>query len=262
MTLALRAQSVSVRYGGVQALEDVSLEIAPGQLVGLIGPNGAGKTSFIDAITGFTAATGTVEVGDTDVFTLAPDLRARHGLARTWQSAELFDDLTVRENLAVTAGRPSLRESIGELLTGRAARHPVVDETLAFLDLSMVADATPDSLSQGQRKLVGVARALAAQPRVVCLDEPAAGLDTSESQRLGRHLREIVNRGTAMLLVDHDMGLVLNVCDLVVVLNFGRVIASAPPHTVRRDPRVIEAYLGKAAGEVTSAAPTAGSETR
>ena len=262
MTCVLRAEGVSVRYGGVQALDDVSLEIAEGQLVGLIGPNGAGKTSFIDAITGFTPATGGVQVDGIDISALAPDLRARRGLARTWQSAELFDDLTVRENLAVTAGRPSLRRSLTELLTGRTARDPVVDETLALLDLAEVADVAPDALSQGQRKLVGVARALAARPRVVCLDEPAAGLDTTESRRLGRHLRQIVDHGTAMLLVDHDMGLVLSVCDHVIVLDFGRVIASGPPGALRRDPRVVEAYLGRAADVVTSAAPAAGSEAR
>ena len=261
MTPVLRAERMSVAYGGVHALEEVNLEIDEGQLGGLIGPNGAGKTTFIDAITGFTRASGRVELDGTDLSGLAPEHRAQRGLARTWQAAELFDDLTVRENLTVTAGRPTVREALREILTARTVPHPAVQETLDLLGLHGVAGAMPESLSQGQRKLVGVARALAARPRVVCLDEPAAGLDTAESQLLGTQLRQIVDHGTAMLLVDHDLGLVLNVCDHVVVLDFGQVIATGPPEAVRRDRRVIDAYLGKTAGAVAGIEPTAAEAT-
>jgi len=247
---ALEVRGLSVRYGGVQALKDVDLAVGPGSLVGLIGPNGAGKTTLIDAVGGFTAATGSVSIAGDDVSGLAPHDRARRGLARTWQAADLFDDLSVRENLTVAADRPTLKTAARELVTGHATPLDAVGETLALLDLEDLADRAADELTQGQRKLVGVARGLVARPRVVCLDEPAAGLDTAESQELGRRLRSVADQGTALLLVDHDMGLVLSVCDEVVVLNFGAVIARGTPDEVRADPAVVEAYLGRAAEEV------------
>jgi branched-chain amino acid transport system ATP-binding protein len=251
MSAVLEARGVSVRYGGVQALKEADLTVGEGELVGLIGPNGAGKTTLIDAIGGFTPSTGGVSIAGEEVSGLAPHERARRGLARTWQAADLFDDLTVRENLTVAADRPTLRATARELLTGRSDPLDAVDRTLALLDLTDLADRNADELTQGQRKLVGVARALVAEPRVLCLDEPAAGLDTTESQELGRRLRAVVDQGTALLLVDHDMGLVLSVCDRVVVLNFGAVIAHGSPTDVRSDTQVVEAYLGRAAAEVT-----------
>jgi branched-chain amino acid transport system ATP-binding protein len=250
MTGVLRTSSLSVNYGGVRALVDVDLEVESGQLVGLIGPNGAGKTTLIDAISGFARAEGRVELDGRDLTRMAPHERARAGLARTWQSADLFDELTVAENLAVTSGRPSVARTVREIARGRTDFDPAVSSALAFLDIEELADALPESLTQGQRKLVGVARALAPKPRALCLDEPAAGLDTAESARLGEHLRQIVQTGTAVLLVDHDMGLVLSICDHVVVLDFGKVIASGRPEEVRSDAGVIEAYLGRAAAEV------------
>jgi branched-chain amino acid transport system ATP-binding protein len=246
LTAALTAQGVSVRFGGLQALADVELEVPEGALVGLIGPNGAGKTTFIDAITGFVPAGGRVQLAGTELSGLAPHERARAGLARTWQSGELFDDLTVGENLAVAAERPSVWATIREVLWKGDAEPAAVHEALALVGLEDVVGRLPAELTQGERKLVGVARALAASPRVVCLDEPAAGLDTAESAQLGSRLRQVVDRGLAMLLVDHDMGLVLSICDRIVVLEFGQVIASGTPEEVRRDRRVVEAYLGGA----------------
>jgi branched-chain amino acid transport system ATP-binding protein len=252
MTAVLEARGVSVSFGGVRALVDVDLRVEPGQLVGLIGPNGAGKTTFIDAISGFVRYRGNVLLDGRDLTGIAPHERSRLGLARTWQSVELFDDLTVRENVAVAAEHPSPWEALREVVSWRDERSDQVETALGIFGLEGRGEEMPDELSQADRKLVGVARALAGAPRLLCLDEPAAGLDTIESEALGRHLREIADRGTATLLVDHDMGLVLSISDYVVVLEFGEVIAEGKPELVRRDPRVVSAYLGSAAREVTA----------
>jgi branched-chain amino acid transport system ATP-binding protein len=243
----LSARGISVSFGGVHAVVDVDLDVEPGQLVGLIGPNGAGKTTFIDAVSGFVPHRGTVALDGVDITGLGAHARARAGLARTWQAIELFDDLTVRENLTVAAEHPSAMTSLKELLTGSSSRSRAVDAALDEFGLGDLADATPIELTQGQRKLVGVARALAAGPKLLCLDEPAAGLDAQESVAFGQHLREVVDGGTPTLLVDHDMGLVLGISDVVVVIEFGRVIAVGTPDEVRTDPRVVAAYLGSAA---------------
>jgi branched-chain amino acid transport system ATP-binding protein len=245
----LAATGISVSFGGLHALDDVDLEVPESKLVGLIGPNGAGKTTFIDAISGFVPYEGHVELDGQPLDGLRAHARARRGLARTWQSIELFDDLTVRENLAVASYRPSVWSTVREVLSRPVTSTPAVEQSLKLLGLDTKLEEMPSDLSQGQRKLVGVA----AEPRLLCLDEPAAGLDTQESEELGRRLREVAHAGQATLLVDHDMGLVLGICDYVVVLEFGKVIAHGPPEVVRRDEKVIEAYLGSAAAEVEEA---------
>ena len=246
-TPVLQARGLSVRYGGVHALTDVDIEVRSGQIVGLIGPNGAGKTTFIDAITGFARCEGRVEVDGRDVTSLRPPARARAGLARTWQGAALFDDLSVAENLAVAASRPALRTTMRQLVGGRPSHHDSVMQTLTRLGIDNLADTMPGELSEGQRKLVGIGRALVSYPKVVCLDEPAAGLDTDESAVLGTYLRQLCDGGTPMLLIDHDIGFVFDICDHVVVLEFGIVIASGTPAEVRSNPTVVSAYLGSAA---------------
>jgi branched-chain amino acid transport system permease protein len=252
-TTVLAATGISVSFGGLRALDDVDLSVAEGRLVGLIGPNGAGKTTFIDAISGFVRYQGRAELDGSALDGLPAHARAARGLARTWQSIELFDDLSVRENLAVAAYHPSTWATVKETLSRPVTSTEAADRALALLGLEAFADAVPEELSQAQRKLVGIARALAADPRLLCLDEPAAGLDVQEGEELAQRLRHVVDAGTSTLLVDHDMGLVLGVCDYVVVLEFGKVIAQGTPEAVRRDPQVITAYLGSAAAELEAA---------
>jgi branched-chain amino acid transport system ATP-binding protein len=253
----LEARGLTVSYGGLHANDDIDLDCETGRLVGLIGPNGAGKTTFIDAITGFTPlSAGMVSFDGVDLGDSRPDKRAAMGLVRTFQSLELFEDLTVRDNLLVAAEKPKWYAFLADVVVpgrGATAFEDQVDEALEALGLTSLADAHPGDLSHGQRKLIGVARALAAKPKLLLLDEPAAGLDTQESRLLGRHLRGFLDLGVSLFLIDHDMGLVLNVCDYIYVLDFGQVIAHGPPAQVRSDPAVISAYLGESAGEAQAA---------
>jgi branched-chain amino acid transport system ATP-binding protein len=247
----LDVEGLSVTYGGVKAVQDVDLAVPEGRIVGLIGPNGAGKTSTIDALTGYHApSAGSVSFAGSDITRLRAHKRARAGLARTFQSVELFDDLTVRENLLVASERMGVLTALRDLILPFTS-HPTedVDWALELCGLQDVAHRKPTALSHGRRKLVGVARALASRPKLVLLDEPAAGLDTDESTDLGEHLKLLPQQGVTVLLVDHDMGLVLSVCDDVYVLDFGQMIAQGTPSEIRANQAVIEAYLGGHGGE-------------
>jgi len=232
----LSVRGLTVRYGGVVAVDDVSFDVGAGRIVGLIGPNGAGKTTAIDAVSGFARAGGTVGLGGVELTAMRPHERIRAGLGRTFQAIELYEDLSVRENVTVgltaSTGR---RDGNGDDDLAR---------TLDLLGLTDVADRAAGELSQGQRQLVSIARALVGRPQVVLLDEPAGGLDTTESQWLAQRLRVVRDSGVTILMVEHDMSLVLSLCDEIHVLNFGKVIAHGTPAEIRANPAVAEAYLG------------------
>jgi branched-chain amino acid transport system ATP-binding protein len=245
----LTTRELTVTFGGLHAVHGVDLQVAEGEFVGLIGPNGAGKTTLIDAITGFVApSAGSVRFAGDDVTDLAPAERARRGLVRTFQSLELFEDLSVADNLRVAATPAKWWDPLADAVRPRRGndRLEQVAWALDVVGLGDAGAARPGDLSHGQRKLVAVARALAGRPRLVLLDEPAAGLDTDETLALGAHLRTLSEHGVSVLLVDHDMGLVLGICDRVVVLDVGSIIADGTPAEIRGDQQVVDAYLGAA----------------
>lgn len=243
----LEVAHLSVRYGGVAALDDVSFTVEEGEVVGLIGPNGAGKTSCIDALTGFQRPHGGhVRFRGRSLDGVAAHRRARLGFVRTFQSLDLFDDLTVRENLSVAASTPDWRSTVTDALWPKRPMRSAVEEVVELVGLGTIVHRCPAELSNGERHRVALGRALVSRPGLLLLDEPAAGLDDAESAALGELLRSLPGRGTAVLLVDHDMGLVMAACDRIHVLDFGRLIASGAPAEVRAHPDVVAAYLGAA----------------
>jgi branched-chain amino acid transport system ATP-binding protein len=234
--VALAVEEVSVRFGGVAALTGVSLRAEAGAVTGLIGPNGAGKTTLFNVITGLQRPdTGTVSLGGTDVTRTRTYRRARLGMARTFQRLELFSTLSAADNVRV-----GLEASV------RSAPHAAAMDLLERVGLGDEAAAPVSSLPTGSARLVELARALSTDPKVLLLDEPFSGLDEHESATLGRLLTVLAAEGRAILLVEHDTDLVLEICSTVHVLDFGQVIASGPPDAVRQDPAVQEAYLGHA----------------
>jgi len=248
----LAGEGLTIRYGGVVAVDGVDIEVAPGQLVGLIGPNGAGKTSLIDGISGFAPMSGRLMLDGQDIQGRRAHQRTRLGVARSWQSVELFEELTILENLQVAADRPSWAHVALDLVKLRPYRLPAAEQALERVGIADLAGAMPRDLSHGQQVLAGVARTLATGPRLALMDEPGAGLDHNESADLGRRLRALVADGLSILLVDHDMDLVLSSCDQIYVLDFGRLIAQGTPAEIRTDPTVVAAYLGEPAAEVSA----------
>tara|TARA_B100000073_G_scaffold163375_2_gene135200 strand:+ start:2333 stop:3160 length:828 start_codon:yes stop_codon:yes gene_type:complete len=258
MSNILETSGLTVTFGGLNACDKVDLIVPEGKFVGLIGPNGAGKTTFIDAITGYVpTSAGTAVFNGEDIGELKPHERAQRGLVRTFQSLELFEDLSVKDNLLVAGYDTRWYSFLLDMIYMPRKDQKVEEQiewALDIMGLNDVADAMPSDLSHGRRKLVGVARALAASPKLILLDEPAAGLDTAESQILGGHLREFLDHDMSVFLIDHDMGLVLSVCDYIYVLDFGKIIAEGTPQEIRESETVKKAYLGEEAGEIQAQA--------
>jgi branched-chain amino acid transport system ATP-binding protein len=257
----LRVTELTVSFGGVTALADVDLTIDEGSLAGLVGPNGAGKTAFVDAISGVVRATsGTVTFGDRSFGRLSTSARARRGLVRTFADGQVFDDLTVRDNLMLAAQRARWWSVVADLVRpGRRSRavEDQVDWAIGALGLERVADEVAGGLSHSTRKLVAIARALALRPKLLVLDEPATGLADADRQVLRSRLRDLPARGTTVLLVDHDLGLASDVCDTVHVLDLGVVIASGPPVVLSTNEAVLHAYLGSNGHTAPLAPPSA-----
>ncbi len=246
----LTIEDLSVHYGAVTAVDKVSYRLEPGTVTGLIGPNGAGKTSLIDAISGFAAAEGQVlligDGGDQDLSMQSPVRRARAGVARSFQSLELFEDSTVFENLSVAADPQDLRSYVRDLIRPLNPAFPP-EVVRAIVEFQLDEDLHRDvrDLSYGKRRLLAIARAVAMHPSVLLLDEPAAGLSQTESAELAVVVRRLAEDwGMAVLVVEHDMNFVMEVCDEVMVLDFGKMIAAGSPEEVQSDPAVIAAYLG------------------
>ena len=232
---SLEVSGVTVSFGGNRALDGVALTAQPGQVTGLIGPNGAGKSTLFDVICGLRRpSAGTVNLGGRDVTRLGPARRAQHGLARTFQRLELFGRLSVRDNLLVAAELGPQRRRAAQVVAGLLSR----------LGLTEFADTPADALPTGLGRLAEVGRALAAAPKLLLLDEPAAGQDAAETDRFAALLRSLAGEGMTIVLVEHDMSLVMGVCDEVHVLNLGRMIAAGPPAAIRQDRAVLSAYLG------------------
>jgi ABC-type branched-subunit amino acid transport system ATPase component len=245
MTLELR--NLGVRFRNVIALEGVSLTVRPGRVLGLIGPNGAGKTTLVDAVTGFIRGyQGTIAVDGESVASMSSVRRARIGLTRSFQSLELFEDLTVADNLRTASDSRDGAAYLTDLVhPGRARLSPQAVTAIREFELEPYLNKLPRELPYAQRRLVGIARAVAAGPSILLLDEPAAGLDQQSTKELARLIRRLASEwGMAILMIEHDVQMVLGLCDDVVVLDFGQVLAVGPPDEIRRNPAVIAAYLG------------------
>ncbi|MGQ0629558.1 MAG: ABC transporter permease subunit [Sporichthyaceae bacterium] len=246
----LEVRNLTVRFGGVVALNDVGFTLAPGEVLGLIGPNGAGKTTLLDSATGFNKPnSGNVLFGDQVIDSWSPEKRAREGLGRSFQAVELFSELTVEENLLVAADRQSRRFYLTDLLRpGRQPHSEAMTAIVALFELTPLLGLRPAQLSQGQARLVGIARAMCAEPTVLFLDEPAAGLDSRERTELGQAIRLLArDHGIGIVLVEHDVPLVMTTCDRIVALDFGRQIATGTPEEIRSNPAVVASYLGEEA---------------
>jgi branched-chain amino acid transport system ATP-binding protein len=252
MTTLLTVDRLSKRFGGVQAVAELSFDVAETEILGIIGPNGAGKTTAVNLVSGVTRPSGgTVRLGDKDVTGLPPHVLVQSGLVRTFQATTVYAAQTVRENVLRGAYRqiysgllPALfGTSAARAARGRANRY--VEDIMGWLDLTRVADHVAMNLPYGFQKVLGMAIGLAASPRLILLDEPAAGLSSQETDHVRDTVRLVRARGIAVVVIDHNMRFIADLCDRVLVMAQGRELARGLPHEVLRNEAVIEAYLGK-----------------
>ncbi len=250
--MILQVQEISKKFGGLQALLDVNFEIAEGQIMGLIGPNGAGKTTCFNLINGLIPPTaGSILMSGLELVGLPPYRRAARGLGRTFQNIQLFGGMTVLDNVLTgnhLGQEVGIFEALLPLPRVERAQARATERALELLQLVGLAgkgDLPAESLAYGEQRRLEIGRALALGPQLLLLDEPAAGLNPRETEDLMGLMEELRRLGITLVVIEHDMTLVMGLCDRIVVLDHGEVIAAGPPREIRKDPRVIEAYLGR-----------------
>jgi branched-chain amino acid transport system ATP-binding protein len=246
MAPLLEVTSLSKHFGGLEAIADLSFAVAQGSIFGIIGPNGAGKSTTVNLVSGVIPPTGgRVRFAGADVTGKRPYVLARHGLVRTFQSTTVYSAQTVAENLMRGAYLYRYRGLVRSLIEGRSAIDRATKELLDLMGLAPFADAVAGSLPYGRQKMLGIAIGLAAKPRLLMLDEPVAGLSAGETDQIRDVIRSVRDRGITVVVIDHNMRFIANLCDHVLVLHHGRRLIDGPPDAVFSNPAVIEAYLGQ-----------------